>query len=363
MAGHKVAAGNERGLADVCRRFAAAGLFAAAFGAGPAFGGETGGKDEKYGLPPGTWTLSFENDRIARTDRHYTHGTRLAWVSDVETGGPDVVRDSLDFLYPLADVSGGRIGFAVGQSIFTPEDTDATELITNDRPYAGWTYMSMSLYAEADWSTAGSASYKTLDSVELNLGIVGPQSYADEVQNGFHDLIGVSRSNGWDHQLGNEPAVALFFERKWRPSPWQTPGGLEFDAIPHVGGSLGNVFTLLNGGFTMRLGQGLETDFGPPQIRPAFSGPGAVSPDTDFAWYVFAGIQGSLVGRNIFLDGNTFRDSHRVDKEPVTGDVQVGAAVVIEDIRIAATHVYRTREFQDQRRADRFGIVSLSYHF
>ncbi|MEQ8666586.1 MAG: lipid A deacylase LpxR family protein [Rhodospirillales bacterium] len=348
--------------AAVFRGFAVAAVIAAALAGSPVTAGEEHEKAET-GLPSGTWTITAENDRIARTDRHYTHGTRIAWVSDVETGGPEIVRETLDFLYPLADVSGGRIGFALGQSIFTPEDTDAAELIVTDRPYAGWTYASMSLYAEADWTTAGGASYKTLDSVELNLGIVGPQSYADETQNGFHDLIDVSRSNGWDNQLRNEPAVALFFERKWRPDAWRTPGGLELDAIPHLGGSLGNVFTLLNSGLTVRVGQGLETDFGPPQIRPAFSGPGAVSPETDFAWYLFAGTQASLVGQNIFLDGNTFTDSHGVDKEPITGDVQVGAAVVIRDVRVAAAHVYRTREFKGQRRADRFGMVSVSYHF
>lgn len=315
------------------------------------------------GLPSGTWTVTAENDRIARTDRHYTHGTRLAWVSDRTTGGPREVREILDFLYPLADVSGGRIGFALGQSIYTPEDTSATALVADDRPYAGWLYGAVSLYAEADWTLPGGTRYTTLDSVELNLGIVGPQSYADETQNGFHDLINVSRSNGWDNQLSNEPAVALFFERKWRPKPLSLGGALELDAIPHVGGSVGNVFTLLNGGFTVRAGQGLETDFGPPQIRPAFSGPGAVSPDTDFAWYLFGGAQTSLVGRNIFLDGNTVAESHSVDKEPVTGDIKVGVALVIRDIRIAATHVYRTREFKGQRRADRFGVVSLSYHF
>ena len=31
-------------------------------------------------LPAGTFTMQAENDRIANTDRHYTHGTRLTWV-------------------------------------------------------------------------------------------------------------------------------------------------------------------------------------------------------------------------------------------------------------------------------------------
>ncbi len=318
--------------------------------------------EDEAGLPPGTLTVTVENDRVVNTDRHYTNGLRLSWVSDKETGGPDIVRDTLDFLYPLADVSGGRIGFALGQSMFTPEDTSARQLIADDRPYAGWLYGAVSLYAEADWKTETGFRYTTLDSVELNFGVVGPSSFADETQNGWHEIIGVSRSNGWENQLEDEPAVALFFERKWRPAAFEV-GGIEADLIPQAGGSLGNVFTLANVGFTVRVGENLETDFGPPQIRPAFSGPGAVEPDTDFAWYLFAGVQANAVGHNIFLDGNTFTDSHSVDRKPFVGDFQTGAAVVFNDIRIAATHVLRTREFEGQRTPDRFGIISLSYHF
>ncbi|MBI1985805.1 MAG: DUF2219 family protein, partial [Rhodospirillales bacterium] len=32
--------------------------------------------------PGGNLSLQLENDRIANTDRHYTHGSRLSWVSN-----------------------------------------------------------------------------------------------------------------------------------------------------------------------------------------------------------------------------------------------------------------------------------------
>ena len=38
-------------------------------------------------------------------------------------------------------------------------------------------------------------------------------------------------------------------------------------------------------------------------------------------------------------------------------------AVVFPGVRITYTHVFRTREFKGQRRADRFGAVSLSIRF
>ena len=309
----------------------------------------------------GTFTLQIENDRIADTDRHYSHGTRLAWVSDKASEGPQWAKDALEWLYPLADLRAGRVGLVLGQNIYTPEDTDATALVRDDRPYAGWLYAGISVHAETTRQRNG-VSIDTLDSVELDLGIVGPESFAQDVQNSYHDLIGVSRSNGWDHQLKNEPGVALIFERKWRPTPWRF-GGLEADVIPSAGGSLGNVMTQVNLGGIARLGQSLDVDYGPPHVRPSLSGLAAVDGGGDLAWYLFAGAEGRLVARNIFLDGNTFADSHDVDKKPLVGDFQVGAAVVWRGVRLAYTHVFRTKEFDGQRRADRYGALSLSVRF
>ena len=309
----------------------------------------------------GTYSLQVENDRIASTDRHYTHGTRLAWVSDPKTDGPAWARMLLKPFCPLTGVCGGRIGVALGQNIYTPENTATRELIVNDRPYAGWLYGAVSLHAEAERELGG-IKLKTLDSVELNLGIVGPQAYAGEAQNAMHDVIGVARANGWHNQLKNEPALAIFFEHKMRPEPVRF-SGLEADAIPYAGGGVGNVYTLANAGGMVRFGQNLGLDFGPPHIRPTLSGLEAVEDKDRFGWYLFAGVEGRAVLHNIFLDGNTVASSHGVDKKTFVGDFQAGAAVVVGGVRIAFTHVIRTREFDGQRQGDRYGTLNVSARF
>ena len=86
----------------------------------------------------GTYSLQVENNRIAQTDRHYTNGLRLSWVSNKKTDGSEWVRDTLQFLYPLAGLRTGRISAALGQNIYTPKDTDAVSLVRDDRPYASW---------------------------------------------------------------------------------------------------------------------------------------------------------------------------------------------------------------------------------
>lgn len=310
----------------------------------------------------GTWTLNVENDRIANTDQHYSNGVRLSWVSEAEDGEnlPEV-RDTLQFLYPLAYVKDGRLGLELGHNIYTPTDTEARNLIADDRPYAGWLYASASLYAESG-KGIGDHFTETLDKVALEFGMVGPAALGEPVQNEYHKLIGVDTSKGWDNQLNNEPGINLIGERKWRHKALRF-FGLEADAIPHVGVSLGNVYTHMNGGLTLRIGQELYVDYGPPLIRPSLSGFGAINPAEKFSWYAFAGLDGRWVMRNIFLDGNTFTSSHSVDKKALVGDFVTGIAVTYNNVRVAFTHVMRSREFEKQSEPDRFGAITLSYRF
>ena len=311
----------------------------------------------------GTWTLLMENDRFASTDRHYTHGTRVAWVSDKIGGGPDWVPNLLNRLYPFADARAGRIGFALGQNIYTPENISLRDPIGTDRPYAGWLYGAASVHVETRQKLMG-RPFDVLDTVEMQLGVTGPLSLAEQTQKAVHALINTTRPRGWSSQLDTEPGVALLAERKWRTPEMKLAGGaVAIDAIPHLGGALGNIYTHVSAGTMVRLGRNLSFDYGPPHIQPALSGLEAVDSGGALGWYLFAGIEGRAVGRNIFLDGNTFSDSRHVDKNLFVGDFQAGAAVIYSGWRLAFTHVIRTREFESQKEADRYGAVSLSMRF
>lgn len=142
-----------------------------------------------------------------------------------------------------------------------------------------------------------------------------------------------------------------------------TVSGFGFDATPHAGGALDNVFTYANAGLMLRFGRRLPLDYGPPRIQPNLPGSGFFVPQDGFGWYLFAGMEGRAVARNIFLDGNTFRDSRSVDKELLVGDLQCGIALTWRNVRLSYTHVLRTREFETQDEADEFGAFSLSVRF
>lgn len=306
-------------------------------------------------------SLQVENDFFGeRTDRHFTHGTRLVyltkplkWMTEAANMIPWFFMESESDNSDNALRARGSL--SIGQNIYTPEDISNDQLILTDRPYAGWLYLGFGVVTEK-----GSSRY---DQLKLEIGLVGPASQAEEVQTFFHSLWGMTIPRGWDNQIKNEPGFNLYYEQIRRLAKHRLISGFEMDLLPHFGGSLGNVFTYGACGITARIGRNLKNDFGPPRIRPSLPGGGFFQQDKKLNWYLFIGAEGRLVFRNIFLDGNTFSDSHSVKKEIFMGDIQAGISMQINRFRLSYTRIFRGREFEEQNKSDVFGSISLSYQF
>lgn len=301
----------------------------------------------------GILVLEYENDLFAGEDRYYTSGVRASWITP-SARVPGLLR-GLGTMIPFFPGRGDiRASWSVGQSMYTPEDIEAAVPDPGQRPYAGWLYASGGLMEETG---------ERLDRLQLTLGIVGPASLAQETQKTVHELMGAPIPQGWDHQLGNELTLMVSYERQWRSMTRAIDHGLRIDVIPHWGGTLGTPLSLVNAGLTLRIGRDLPHDYGPPRIQPALPGSGLFQPRSQRGWYLFAGLDARVVGWNVFLDGNTWRDSPSVDRHPLVADAQVGAVLGLGRVRLAYTHVFRTPEFRNQDERDDFGALSVSWMF
>jgi hypothetical protein len=307
---------------------------------------------------PGVLSVHFDNDYFLDTDQNYTSGFRLAYVAPMAPSHP---------LAPLAralQLGDGdtRITYSLGQKIFTPQDISQTQLITTDQPYSAYLYGGIAIESEKRREN----DRRILENVELQIGVVGPHAYGEEVQKLAHSLFGSDEPKGWDNQLNDELAVNLYYDRVWggwygtRIGP--ADGNYRLDFSPHVGAALGNVYTHLSAGGTLRLGQNLPPHDGPPSIRPGPPGTDYYKPTPDLRWYLFVGMDGRAVARNIFLDGNTFTDSHSIDKEGLVGEMRFGLAVLLGRYRLTYARVNRSEEFEGQA-SNRFGSLTLSVAF
>jgi lipid A 3-O-deacylase len=316
----------------------------------------------------GTYRFTLDNDFIANRDQDYTNGLKVAWSSPNVLSFADdeclpQVLQSVGKLFTRVyspTIEQGNVTVTLGQAIYTPRDKLANALIVDDRPYAGWTYLGFGFNTRSKYQ---------LDSYELNLGVIGPWSRAKQVQATFHRARGLNLPQGWDNQLGNEFGAQAVFERKYRTDffgrdPYHS--GFGADVIPHWGASLGNVATYANAGLEARIGWGLPDDFGTSPIRPAGDNS---APRSREGWsqftrivgaHVFVSVDGRAVARNIFLDGNTFRDSHSVKKKWAVGDAAIGVAANFGTYKIGVVRVYRTREFEGQKFSARYGSITIS---
>lgn len=304
--------------------------------------------------PAGTFAFLIENDSFSGNDRFYTNGFLFAWRAP-SYDPPAWLAALTDRDGPLFPAGGTpRWGLAFGQKMFTPEDTLARDPDPRDRPYAGWLYGALTLHSYTD---------RAAGTLELQLGVVGPAALGEQVQNTTHDLLNIDRALGWSAQIRNEPGVNLVLNRQWRMNGAPDAGGRRFGLVPSVAASLGNVHTYAAAGLMLRYGTELDADFGPPRVRPVSAGSVFFQPTGRFGWYAFAGVEGRAVAHDVTLDGNSWRDSRSVEREPMVGDASVGVALVMERARLTATYTVRTREFETQPDFAQFGSLSLAFRF
>ena len=188
----------------------------------------------------------------------------------------------------------------------------------------------------------------------------------------MHSIRGIDKANGWDNQIDTELGFALIYDRKQRLIPrydFHKQWGIDF--IAHAGLAAGTVFSHVNAGLEFRLGWNLPTDFGTALIRPA--GDTNAPADTKdpryktrkqaFSIHLFGGTTGRMVFRDIFLDGNTYSNSHSTAKKKLVGDFVLGVSLIYRKLKLSYAQVLRTKEFDRQRSGQNFGSISLSYTY
>lgn len=244
---------------------------------------------------PACSTIGFkeENDffTLVNEDRFYSQGMELT------------VRD-------------GESEYGLGHRILTPDNKWREDLIREDRPYAGY------LYGAFSRPIAHGLGAGIVQTIRLELGIVGPTAQGEAVQNRFHDLIGDARFLGWDNQLRDEP-VATVAHTTSLPLSFSGP-----TLTPYVTVSAGNMDT------SLRVGSNLTYPIG---RVGAFDVEGV------------AGLTGAAKAIDLTLDGNTWKGSHSVNKETFVANATAG--ICFRRGKLFFGYLFRrfTREFEGQK--------------
>jgi len=299
----------------------------------------------------GSFSILFENDIFYNSDHDYTNGVEFAYTTAPDDTPDWAARATRALFHDEGDV---RARYAFGQDIFTPNDLALTNPPLTDRPYAGFLYGALGLVEDTG---------SDLDQLQFTLGVVGPASLAEESQKMVHAIFNDRKPMGWSTQLRDEPGLIIEYNRSVKLIKPRSFLGAVFDIEPNYGAALGNVYDYVDAGAMARVGFNLPKDYGPMRIQPSLPGSDYFEPTSGLGAYVFAGVDGRAIARNLFLDGNSFENSRSVDKMNLVGDLVLGAAVTFDSFRLAFTHDIRTREYKTQPAADQFGAVDLTFRF
>ncbi len=278
-------------------------------------------------VPGAKYTLHEDNDYFVPTknnDRDFTQALQL------NAEYPDKT---------------GSTAYYFGNLVYTPGNKQLTTYQPNERPYAGYTYIG------SDFKYRTTPDTQNVYGIEA--GIVGPQSYSEEVQNTVHNFLGQKTAKGWDNQIHNELGIILKAEHDYAYT-----FNPNLDSVTTIGGHLGNVFTQGFTGVLVRYGHNLPDSFSTGDvIYPRLP---RQDEKKQWSYYLFGGPWARLVFANIFLDGNTFRDSPSIDKYPFVAEGRLGFGLIYSNYKLEYTYIAHTHEYHGDGESPDFGEVNLS---
>ncbi|MCH8496988.1 MAG: lipid A deacylase LpxR family protein [Marinobacter sp.] len=305
-------------------------------------------------------TLSWDNDLLTGTDRGYTNGVRLSWLSKTAEWNHDCrlcpvakARDSLVWLPGMGSAASRHAAtFSLRQIMVTPEDIEASEPVLDDVPYVGYLSAEASLWS---WSEQAITGYGLL------LGVVGKDSGAENTQRWVHKVTGSTSPSGWGNQLGTDlvGGVQVLHGRKLARSGSAGDYQNEFSWVG--GARLSNFITSVETGLVWRAGYNLPGNFVPDYagVSTGVGLPGIMDV-TGPGWSVFAGLVAEWVPYS-YLDERS--GDYSYDQQPWIGHAGMGVGWHTPGFNLSLTLRATTAQEASSKQALSFGTLSFSWQY
>jgi hypothetical protein len=300
--------------------------------------------------------LDVDNDAIqmrARSvsDRYYTSGLKVSYLSNCWRRWPP--SRVLLRLQPQSDRTYTTLyGLTVGQEIYTPRDikSEIRPLYPNDRPYAGYLYLSWGAV------TTDLTGARRLTS-SLSIGAIGPVAGAAEVQQTVHRLLKQPYPAGWNTQMRNDPMVSYYVKYEGRAIPHLSPA---VDIIGHVEGHVGSLMNYMGMGGMVRIGLFNDYFLHPAGLYPSV---GNTPARRKFQFYAVVGASFRAILDNALLQGGWFSQKNyyslpAVEMEHFYGQAHISGVIAYKNAQLTFTQQLRTTEFVDALESQ-WGQLSL----
>lgn len=291
--------------------------------------------------------LTLDNDAYdfwqpisSRPDEDYTNGVHLS----VEVAGAPLwaklARHAARCTAAVsADSACTATTLSFGQKIFTPE-VDGAAPVMGERPYAGWLYLS---------GTASVQSAARQRSVGIEMGVTGRPSLAGAVHTEWHRMLGIVPPEGWDHQLGFEPAFRVMYDESVLLADVRSAGTRVLALAPEWGADAGTAHVGAHAGLLARAGWAVPHPWSAAAdrtLRPV-------------SVYAMGRVRQDAVARDLFLDGNTFANSIRVERRPLVWEYELGGGIRYRAVTLEYRALTRGREYETQDDPHSWGTFEM----
>ncbi len=305
--------------------------------------------------PGRAWTLTVENDIFAGQDGGYTNGLGFSvahgpYDNFDNSPMPDWVLRLVNKTYMAKLPERQRaVAYTVAQAMHTPTNISATVLQESEPSYSGFLGGRMRLYT---------IDRRHSDQLTFSVGVVGELSLAEPSQRLIHRVTGSEEPKGWDNQLENELVFQVEASHGDRLYATSSERALESDLIVRGAIGAGTMQSSVALSAVIRVGNLLELSHATAALLPDRQ-VNTLAFLNDSAWYAFVGGELSIVANDIFINGNTFEDSHSVPLDHSRRVVSAGVSWNLGNF--AFTLLYA--ETDGGGETDPFGSFSITSQF
>ena len=311
------------------------------------------------------FALRFYNDTFARTDQHFTNGLSLSWLDNTfEHKNDSNLTPYSTLMYDLADtVSFGSMdvsqkhtaGIGLSQIPITPTDLTQSVPQYDDIPYAGYLALSFYLF---EWDNTSFKEYR------LETGVVGEESGAGWLQKKMHKIVGDTKPEGWDTQLGTDWMLNILYRQGYKSWTYHNSSGLSMDWFNHFGIQVGNYTTDAFAGTVFRLGQNYIENFNIsyPYLKEEASSLRSYGKHHGFGWSLSAGINGELLAYS-YLFEQSKKEGYELDDNTFNVSPYAGGSLYYDDYKITFFYQALSFSLNGEREIDTFGGFKLDLQF
>ncbi len=309
-------------------------------------------------------SIEFENDVFANKDSGYTSGTHIGWLGS-EINDYDLNKSvnvyghfmkNLVASLPSLSLNNQKkhhAGISIYQMIFTPTDISKTEVDYNDIPYSGSLLSSFFFF---EWDSESYHEYS------LDIGIVGPNSGAEWVQNTFHKVAG-KKPNGWDNQLDNKLMLGVSYGYGIKSWTKDYENKFKSDWVNAFRCQVGNFSTGISGSSIWRLGENYSNSFN-SNFPGAMGNSSLLSiPKRNkyLGWSFSMGLLADAVAYYHIIDS---ANEYNIDRNKFSASLLGSGSLYLGDVEITLSMRRRTALIkQASYQEESFGSIAILWDF